>query len=87
MSNHTKHRAVMADAYVNVIVQAGAVSDVAREIDGLDSVAAAHLVTGDFDIVAQLDLDSKEDIPRVVTDEIHAIDGVRDTITNVAFEP
>lgn len=77
----------MTDAYVNVAVAAGAASEAARRIDALDSVSAAHLVTGEYDIVAQLDLSDADQIPTVVADEIHAVDGVADTVTNVAFEP
>lgn len=77
----------MTDAYVNVVVAAGTASEAARRIDALDSVNAAHLVTGEYDVVAQLDLDDTDEIPTVVADDIHAVDGVADTVTNVAFEP
>lgn len=77
----------MTDAFVHIDVEAGDVSGVVREAADLDAVSAAHTVTGEFDVIAQLDLESKEDIPRVVADQVHAIDGVADTVTNVAFEP
>jgi len=77
----------MTDAYVHIAVDAGAVSGVARQVADLEAVAAAHTVTGEFDVIAQLDLDSKEEIAEVVADHIHAVDGVADTNTNVAFEP
>jgi anthranilate phosphoribosyltransferase len=77
----------MTDAYVNIIIQPGAVSEAIAEIERHDSVAAVHAVTGEFDAIAQLELETKEDIPGVVADDIHAISGVVDTVTNVAFEP
>lgn len=77
----------MTDAYVNVLVDAGAVSAAAAAIADVDAVKTVHVVTGDFDIVAQLDLDDPNDLPGVVADEIHAVSGVYDTVTNVAFEP
>ena len=77
----------MTDAYVHVIVDAGSASEAARQIDAIDAVAAAHLVTGEYDVVAQLDLASTDEVPTVVADEIHAVDGVADTVTSVAFEP
>lgn len=77
----------MTDAYVHVIVEPGAVSHAVEEISGLEVVDAAHTVTGEFDIIAQLELGDKEEIPEAVADDIHAIDGVVDTVTNVAFEP
>jgi anthranilate phosphoribosyltransferase len=77
----------MTDAYVNVTVSAGAVSAAAGEIAELDAVSAVHVVTGEYDIVAQVDLDDPEDLPAVVADEIHTVTGVADTVTHVAFEP
>lgn len=77
----------MTDAYVHAIVDAGAVSQAASEIADIDAVADAHVVTGDFDVIARLELDDPDDLPHVVADEIHAVSGVVDTVTNVAFEP
>lgn len=77
----------MTDAYVHVIVEPGAVSNAVEEISALEVVDAAHTVTGEFDVIAQLELGGKEEIPEAVADDIHAISGVVDTVTNVAFEP
>lgn len=77
----------MTDAYVNVVVDAGSASEAAREIAAIDAVARTHLVTGEHDVVAQLEVGGADEIPTVVADEIHAVDGVADTVTNVAFEP
>lgn len=77
----------MTDAYVNILVDAGAVSEAASEIAAVPGVTAVHVVTGDHDIIAQVDLDDPEDLPAVVADEIHTVSGVIDTVTNVAFEP
>lgn len=77
----------MTDAYVNVVVDAGSASAAARNVDAIDAVSATHLVTGEHDVVAQLDLAEADDIPTVVADQIHAVEGVSDTVTNVAFEP
>lgn len=77
----------MTDAYVNVIVDAGAVSNAATDIESLDAVTAVHVVTGEYDIIAQLDLDDHTDLPNIVANDIHSVTGVIDTVTNVAFEP
>ena len=77
----------MTDAYVHVMVEPGAVADAAEAIAGSDSVEQVHLVTGDHDLVVRLDLDSKDDIARAVTEDVHSASGVYDTITSVAFEP
>lgn len=77
----------MTDAYVNVDVDAGAASAAANEIADVDPVSAVHVVTGEYDIVAQLELNDPDDLPTVVADEIHSVTGVTDTVTHVAFEP
>lgn len=77
----------MTDAYVHVIVEPGAVSNVVEEVSSFDFVTAAHTVTGDFDVIAQVELDSKDDIADAVAGDIHSVSGVLDTVTNVAFEP
>jgi DNA-binding Lrp family transcriptional regulator len=76
----------MTDAYVHIIVDAGAVSAAATEIGDVDAVSDLHVVTGDYDIIAQLELDDPDDLPGVVADEIHTVTGVADTVTNVAFD-
>lgn len=77
----------MTDAFVHVHADQGVAREAANEMEALDSVASAHLVTGDYDIVAQLALDDTDEIPDVVAREIHAVTGVLETTTNVAFEP
>lgn len=44
-------------------------------------------MTGEYDIVAQLTLEERDELPNVVADRIHTVTGVVDTVTNVAFEP
>jgi DNA-binding Lrp family transcriptional regulator len=77
----------MTDAYVNVLADPGAVSQVAEEIHNIDEVSDLHVVTGDYDIIAQLDLDDPNDLPGVVAEDIHDVTGVIETTTNVAYEP
>lgn len=76
----------MTDAYVNVVLEPGAVPDAIEEIANHESVGAVHAVTGEFDAIARLELQSKEEIPDVVAEDIHGVSGVIDTVTNVAFE-
>lgn len=76
----------MTDAYVHVMVEPGAVNQAAQAIAESDSVEAVQLITGEADLMVRLTLDSKDDIARVVTDEIHSASGVFDTQTSVAFD-
>ena len=77
----------MTDAYVNVVVDPKAVSQAAADIGAVDEVSTVHLVTGEYDLIAQLDLDDPDDLPKVVADQIHGVSGVVETVTNVAYEP
>ena len=77
----------MTDAYVKIVSDPGAVSRAARSIMEFDEVTDAHVVTGQYDIIAQLDLSDGEDLPVVVGERIHGVPGVIDTETHVAFEP
>lgn len=77
----------MTDAYVNIVAEPGAVMGVAREVGELDEVASVHVVTGEYDLIAQLELDDPDDLPTVVADSIHGIQGIAATYTNVAYEP
>ncbi|MFB6282205.1 MAG: Lrp/AsnC ligand binding domain-containing protein [Haloferacaceae archaeon] len=77
----------MTDAYVNIVVDAGAVSAAADAVAEIDEVETVHVVTGTHDIVAQVEVDDPDDLPTVVADGIHTVTGVADTVTNVAYEP
>lgn len=77
----------MTDAYVHVMIEPGAVQQAAEAIAESGSVEAVQLITGEADLMVRLSLDSKDDIARVVTDEIHSVSGVFDTETSVAFDP
>jgi DNA-binding Lrp family transcriptional regulator len=76
----------MTDAFVNVMVQPGAVASAAEEIAAVDAVDSVHVVTGEYDAVVQLDLTDHDDLPTVVAEEIHPVTGVVETVTQVAFE-
>jgi anthranilate phosphoribosyltransferase len=78
---------VMTDAYVHVLVDPGAISTAASRIGEIDAAETVNLVTGEYDVVVEVELDDREELPRVVAEEIHEVSGVVDTITNVAFEP
>jgi len=77
----------MTDAYVKIVSDPGAVSQAARTISDFEEVSDAHVVTGQYDVIAQLELDDGEELPVVVGERIHGVPGVIDTETHVAFEP
>lgn len=76
----------MTDAYVHVMVEPGAVQQAGEAIAASDAVEEVQLITGEADLMVRLVLESKDDIARVVTEEIHSASGVFDTQTSVAFD-
>jgi DNA-binding Lrp family transcriptional regulator len=56
------------------------------ELAGLEGVAEAYSVTGEWDFVAVLRLRQQEDLAKVVTGQISQLAGVARTQTMVAFE-
>lgn len=76
----------MPDAFVHVIVEPGAVTRAAERIGEMEAISAVHLVTGEYDLIVQVDLDGS-DLPTVVAERIHSVSGVVSTTTSVAYEP
>jgi Lrp/AsnC family transcriptional regulator for asnA, asnC and gidA len=75
----------MTEAYVHVVVDAGAAMKAADRIASLDAVEQTHVVTGEYDVIAHVSLEHEEDLPEVVAEQIHGAPGVADTVTSVAF--
>lgn len=60
--------------------EVGKVKDVAEDLGKLDEVAEVYLITGEFDILARLNVEEKDAIDLVV-DKILKIDGMKETRT------
>lgn len=58
----------------------GKVKDVAEDLAKLDEVAEVYLITGEFDILARLNVEEKDAIDLIV-DKILKIDGMKETRT------
>jgi DNA-binding Lrp family transcriptional regulator len=73
-------------AVVLIEAERTALPTLGGELAGIDGVAEAYSVTGEWDFVAMLRLREHDQLAHVVTDEIARLDGVRRTQTMVAFE-
>jgi DNA-binding Lrp family transcriptional regulator len=71
-----------------VLIQAdrSALATLGGELAGLEGVAEAYSVTGEWDFVALLRLREQEELATVVTGQISQLSGVVRTHTMVAFE-
>ena len=77
----------MAHAFVHVTAESSSAEHAAREVAEIDAVREAYVVTGEYDVIALLDLDDPDALPSVVADEIQDCPPVVDTYTSVAYEP
>jgi DNA-binding Lrp family transcriptional regulator len=73
-------------AYVMVKAHTGDADRLREEITGLGGVDEVHIVAGDVDLIAKLQVDSPDDVREIAANTIRSLDGVEDTRTYVAME-
>ena len=76
----------MTHAVVLVEAERDALSTLGGKLAGLEGVAEAYSVTGEWDFVAIVAVKRHEELAEVVTNRIGGLTGVRRTQTMVAFE-
>ena len=76
----------MTHAIVLIQADRSALGTLGGELAGLDGVAEAYSVTGEWDFVALLRLREQAELATVVTGQISQLSGVVRTHTMVAFE-
>jgi DNA-binding Lrp family transcriptional regulator len=72
-------------AYVLIVTAPGATRRVARAVKDLQYVAEVHEVMGPYDIVAEIETESLQEIPGLLAEQIRTIDGIQSTTSLVAF--
>jgi DNA-binding Lrp family transcriptional regulator len=76
----------MTHAIVLLQADASALGTLGGELAGIDGVAEAYSVTGEWDFVAILRLREQDQLAQVVTGRLSQLQGVKRTQTMVAFE-
>jgi DNA-binding Lrp family transcriptional regulator len=76
----------MVVAYVMVKAYTGEADRLKREIEDVPGVESAHIVAGDVDVIAKVEVDSPADVREVAATEVQNIDGVEGTQTYIAME-
>jgi DNA-binding Lrp family transcriptional regulator len=76
----------MTHAIVLIQAEASVLGTLGGELAGIEGVAEAYSVTGDWDFVAMLRLRAQDELAQVVTGRLSQIPGVRRTQTMGAFE-
>ncbi|QSG15277.1 Lrp/AsnC family transcriptional regulator [Halapricum desulfuricans] len=76
----------MVIAYVMVKAHTGEADRLKDEIERLDGVVDAHIVAGDVDLIAKVEVDSPANVKDIAATHIQDIDGVESTQTYIAMD-
>ncbi len=76
----------MVTAFVLIDAEPARVAGLAEEVAAVEGVAEAYSVAGQADIVAVVRVKKLEELAQIVTGRLHALAGVTDTRTLVAFQ-
>jgi DNA-binding Lrp family transcriptional regulator len=76
----------MVIAYVMVKAHTGEAGRLRGDIEAVEGVESAHIVAGDVDIIAKVDVGSPAAVKEIAADAIQGLDGVEDTHTYIAME-
>ena len=75
----------MVVAYVMVKAHTGEADRLRDDVEAVDGVTAAHIVAGDVDVIAKVDVPSPGDVKDIAATRVQGLDGVEDTHTYVAM--
>ncbi|MFQ6088077.1 MAG: Lrp/AsnC family transcriptional regulator [Candidatus Methanofastidiosia archaeon] len=76
----------MVSAYVLITIAIGKVKEVLEELQKIDGVQRADVVTGPYDAIARIETEDLSDLTKTIVQKIHYIDGVIDTTTAIVVE-
>jgi DNA-binding Lrp family transcriptional regulator len=76
----------MPTAFVLIDVDVGNIGEILNELKKIEEVVEAYSVAGPNDIVVKLQADKFEKVAVAVTQKVHKISGVKNTLTFFAFE-
>ena len=68
-------------AYVLIQTEVGKAADVANEVRAIGGVTSADDVTGPYDVIAQAEAASVDELGKMVVSRIQMIDGITRTLT------
>ncbi|WP_436936157.1 Lrp/AsnC family transcriptional regulator [Halovenus marina] len=75
----------MVRAYIMVKAHTGEADRLRETIESFDGVERAHIVAGDVDLIAVVDVDSPTAVKDIAATQIQAVDGVSETQTYIAM--
>ena len=75
----------MVTAYILVKANTGEADRLLNAVSDLDGVVDAHLVAGDVDLIARVEVDSPADVKEIAANGIQNTSGVEDTETYISM--
>lgn len=76
----------MVHAFIMVRTDAGKSEELLTAIRNLGDVAEAHIVAGEFDIIAELSTDEIYTVLHTASSQIQGLGGVTDTKTYISLD-
>ncbi|EMA00863.1 transcriptional regulator, AsnC family [Haloarcula vallismortis] len=76
----------MVIAYVMVKAHTGDADRLKADIEAVDGVAEAHIVAGDVDFIAKVNVETPAEVKDVAATHIQEIQGVETTQTYIAMD-
>lgn len=75
----------MPVAFVLINTELGRVDEVLEKLLDVDEVVEAYSVAGPYSIAAKVETDSFDRLVKVIPEKVHQVEGIKDTITLLAF--
>jgi len=76
----------MVVAYVMIKVYTGDADRLKGDIEAIEGVTAAHIVAGDVDFIAKIEVDTPAEVKDIAAKQIQEVEGVEDTQTYIAMD-
>jgi len=75
----------MVTAFIMMKVRRDRIAAVTKEIPGIPGIAEVYSVAGQYDVVAVARVKENDQLAKLVTEDLIAVDGIIDTNTLIAF--
>lgn len=76
----------MVRAFIMIKTAAGKSAELQEQVRAMAAVIDAHVVAGQYDIIAEVEGDEVYTVIQTVATELHTLDGIVDTRTYVCLE-
>jgi len=76
----------MVDAFVMLRTGAGRSEDVVAAVREVEGVTEAHIVAGEFDVMAEVTAEEVYDVLKTASTSMQELDGVTETRTYIALD-